>query len=172
MYLGSAPGSQGLAQAQHDALVSWLHDGGTALFITDISFDDELANANAVLNALMQSLGVGVYVDGVDDDPYYYSLPLDPAQPLGDGVAPLACGTVSYAKVAPPAVVVDQMPPAAGEGVLAAQAVGAGRVVVLSDSTCVSDYDYATGTPPQYSDCATAASAGASLGMFLRRLGD
>nr|HEX4312910.1 hypothetical protein [Kofleriaceae bacterium] len=171
-FLGTGSGSTGLAPAQHDALVGWLHAGGTALFMTDIDFDDSLTHANSVLNALFVDLGVGVVIDGEDEDPSYYALPLDPTQPLGAGVQPLACGTVTYAAVTAPAVRVDATAPLPGKAVLATQAVGAGRVVVLTDATCLSDYDYATGSPPIYADCATASTAGASLGAFLHALGD
>jgi hypothetical protein len=169
-FLGSAPMSTGLSAAERDALVTWVRAGGTVLFLTDLSYDASSSAANTTTNATLSALGIDVVVDGRTFVYSGYALPLSPANPISAGVEPLACGAATYLVATPPATLVDASSPDAGQGVLAEQDLGRGRVLVLSDASCVADDDYATGTPPVYADCALGDFATASLGTFLKNL--
>jgi hypothetical protein len=171
-FLGSGPTGEGLTAAEQQVLTDWINAGGTALFMTDVSSaGTAFAQSNTILNALLDAMGLGIQVDGVTELSGFYSLALNQSNPLGAGVQPLNCGLATFATVTPPAIAVDATPPAAGKAILAVQALGAGRVVVLSDASCGSDDTNATGTPPDFADCALGPSAAGSLGAFLHNLG-
>ena len=168
--LGTTTSGRGLSSAQQASLDAWLKLGGTLLLITDYDFDSRQAIASRTANALLTSLTVGIQIDGPLAFNGFYDLRLDAKDPLANGVTALHCGSTTALTVTAPAAVLDATPLAPGKAILAAQRHGSGRVVVLADQTCASDYTITSGSPPLYENCAVSKDSAASLKSFLQNL--
>jgi hypothetical protein len=162
--LGTSTMGAALDSGQQAAVGDWVSRGGTLLILQDIdttwtldSVDYDTSQSRQAMNAMLTAMQVPITLVGTYVLGGFYSLPLDSTQPLGQNVGSLSCGAGSKFTFAAPAQRIDTL--ATGtDAVLAVAPVGKGRVVVLGDQDCLSDYENGT------------AVQGSPLGVFLSNL--
>jgi hypothetical protein len=142
--VGTGANGPGLMDTQIAQLTSWVNGGGTLLVTTDVVALG-LHPANVYLTSFLASMSVHIGIDDTNEFLQNYYLTLDSNDILTSGAGPLTCGATPILTFNAPVKALD-VPPAGQVEVLASQVLGNGRVVVLADVSCVSDYMYGTDT--------------------------